>query len=1746
MKRRINLILALGLSYVLLAGPILTFAASGNRPGPATSPKSERTVPAPNRSRRISRKSPQGSGPLGQTKTPLLDGRLLVIGGVGPDGQLASSSLTNPQTGENVLLTDKSLSRAWHTATMLPDGSVLIVGGVDASGRLVANAGIFDPETLTFRELPRNSVTMRAYHSATLLTDGQVLLTGGVLKDAVSATAELWDFKTQRSKVVRGRLSVPRAKTKATLLSDGNVLFEGGVDQSENEIDGNEIFNADGESFSFTTISAEDTPGPTFLAGSFPQDGAADVNVNTIIGLRFSKSLPAAAIKPEAATLFSKDASVKVKMTVAEGGKLLFLLPLQPLQAATTYTVAFDNVINGPDPIAGASISFTTASDKKTRNDVVFPDAPSADVDWAPSAENLRGNWRTKGQRSSWQDQPPLQAAPGETALAGQALTLRGLPLANVTIKIQGRQTRTDSSGRFLLSQIPNGHQVMVIDGRSASRPGTTYGIFKAGVEITGNQTNVLPFTIWMPKLDMGHTTTISSPTQKDTVITTPLIPGLELRLPAGTVIRDIDGRAVTQISITPVPTDRPPFPLPPGFKVPVFASIQPGGAQIIPPRAQLIYPNYTDRRPGERVNFWNYDAEGKGWYIYGQGTVSANGQQVIPDAGVSIYEFTGIMISSSGDPPDKWPNPGNGPADKDGEPVDLSSGLFLHNKTDLAVVDVIPIVLRRTYRSEDDASRAFGIGSSHPYEMFLWSVNNYQELDLILPDGARVHYTRISPGTGFSDAVYEHTQTPSKFYKSRITWKAQTWELRLKDGTVYVFPEYQPLQAIRDRYGNQVTIARSAGKITQITSPYGRWIQFTYDSSSRITQAKDNAGRTVGYQYDSGGRLWKVTDANGGVTEYTYDSSHRMLTIKDARSIVFLTNEYTSGRVTKQTQADSSTYLFSYTLDSNGKVTQTDVTDPRGYVSRVAFNGDGFTTSETRALGETEEQTYTYQRQSGTNLLLSITDELNRTTSFTYDTFGALTGITKLYGTGNAVTTSMTYEPNFHQLASVTDPLSHTKSLTYDTSGNLIALTDPLSHQTTITYNAAGQPLSVTDALTHSVQLTYSNGDLVGITDALGRTATRLIDAVGRPMTLTNALGQQTRKEYDSQNQRTRRTDPMNAATDYGYDANGNMEDVTDARTNVTSYIYNNMDRVTTRRDPLTQDTTYQYDSKGNVTQLTDRKSQATAYTYDALNRLTQMTFSDSSTVSYTYDAGNRLTQVVDSVNGTITLAYDDLDRLTSETTPEGEITYTYDAAGRRASMTVDGQTTVNYTYDNANRLTQIAQGTATVTLAYDAAGRRTSLTLPNGTVTEYGYDAASQLTSLTYKNGSTVIGDLSYEYDNAGRRTKIGGSFARTSLPSALTSTTYNAVNELTQRSGTTLTYDLNGNLTGDGTNTYTWNARNQLVSISGGVSASFQYDAFGRRRSKTVNGTSRNYLYDRFTMVQELSGTTPTANLLTGGMDEVFSRTEGSSTRYFLLDGLGSTIALLDGSGTIQTEYTYEPFGNTTVSGSSSNNKSQFAGRENDGTGLYYYRARYYSPQLQRFISQDPIGFTGGDVNLYAYVGNNPISFVDPLGQGPIPAHCMPACALAAGWGLLALACWLAKGMAACVEINRIAASWGMICARCIAGGDQPGLPPGPDPGPPLPPGPDPGPPLPPGPDPGPPGPPGPPVPPEPGPPPGPGPGPGPPGPGPGPPVPGPGDPEIPIPSPSGRGCPKKPDIPPFGGGGDFGGGGAGGGW
>jgi RHS repeat-associated protein len=195
--------------------------------------------------------------------------------------------------------------------------------------------------------------------------------------------------------------------------------------------------------------------------------------------------------------------------------------------------------------------------------------------------------------------------------------------------------------------------------------------------------------------------------------------------------------------------------------------------------------------------------------------------------------------------------------------------------------------------------------------------------------------------------------------------------------------------------------------------------------------------------------------------------------------------------------------------------------------------------------------------------------------------------------------------------------------------------------------------------------------------------------------------------------------------------------------------------------------------------------------------------------------------------------------------------------------------------------------------------------------------------------------------------------------------------------------MAYDLNGNTLNDGMNTYVWDARNRLASAND-YGATFAYDSLGRRIGRNFLAVNTNYVFDGMNAVQETNGTTITANLLTGGIDEYFTRADSSGTSEFLTDSLGSTVALTDSTGNPQVQYSYAPFGAINISGTT-NNSYTFTGREIDGLGLYYYRARYYNPSTGRFISEDPLGLSAG-TNFYSYVLDDPIDLTDPLGADP----------------------------------------------------------------------------------------------------------------------------------------------------------------
>ena len=241
----------------------------------------------------------------------------------------------------------------------------------------------------------------------------------------------------------------------------------------------------------------------------------------------------------------------------------------------------------------------------------------------------------------------------------------------------------------------------------------------------------------------------------------------------------------------------------------------------------------------------------------------------------------------------------------------------------------------------------------------------------------------------------------------------------------------------------------------------------------------------------------------------------------------------------------------------------------------------------------------------------------------------------------------------------------------------------------------------------------------------------------------------------------------------------------------------------------------------------------------------------------------------------------------------------------------------------------------------------------------------------------------------DRAGKqphRVRIGGSFARTLLPTAIASATYDGANRQRAFGPSQMTFDPNGNLTtitgGLQTTSLTWDARDRLVGLEqSGIQASFAY-AFGRRSAKTVSGAATQFLYDGLDLAQQLEPQRTATYLRSLAIDETLGLTNPDGTFFLTADALGSTVSITDGSGSSVTDYTYDPFGAVTATNALPN-PFQFTGRENDGlAGLYYYRARYYHPGLARFVSEDPSD-ASNSAGSYAYALANPLRYGDPLG-------------------------------------------------------------------------------------------------------------------------------------------------------------------
>jgi len=300
---------------------------------------------------------------------------------------------------------------------------------------------------------------------------------------------------------------------------------------------------------------------------------------------------------------------------------------------------------------------------------------------------------------------------------------------------------------------------------------------------------------------------------------------------------------------------------------------------------------------------------------------------------------------------------------------VNLRGGFLLTRETDLFAEDELPLAFTRCFRMWDTNSRAFGIGWNHPYDILpVGSRNPYTYVDLIMPDGDAIHYNRISEGTGYADAVYEHTATKTPFLHSTFQWNGTGWDLRFADGALFLFPEnyggtrphHGAPTAMEDGHGHAISFRRDHDRnLEQLTSPSGHVIRLEHDRESRVTSAADELGRMIRYTYDARGNLATVSDGEQ-VVHYSYIDSNLIsiarnvaprasadsaptsvasATLDDSVREFRLRVQYAGGRVSALTLADGRSYHFRFSAPADSHVvTEATVIAPDGSETRVAM----------------------------------------------------------------------------------------------------------------------------------------------------------------------------------------------------------------------------------------------------------------------------------------------------------------------------------------------------------------------------------------------------------------------------------------------------------------------------------------------------------------------------------------------------------------------------------------------------------------------------------------------------------------------------------------------------------------------------------------------------------------------------------------------------------------------------------------
>ena len=835
----------------------------------------------------------------------------------------------------------------------------------------------------------------------------------------------------------------------------------------------------------------------------------------------------------------------------------------------------------------------------------------------------------------------------------------------------------------------------------------------------------------------------------------------------------------------------------------------------------------------------------------------------------------------------------------------------------------------------------------------------------------------------------------------------------------------------VTDALGGEAVLVYDTSRLVSVTDQLGRTSTFEYDDADRRIREVNPAGNVRQIEYDANDRVVAVVDENGHRSQAAFRADGLLESLTDplgfSQNFIF----DAAGNRTSLTDQNGNVTLYQY--DALDRIEQ--MTDATGGIWSATWDAVGNRTSFTDANGNTTQFTY-----DDRNRPVQTTDALGGVQAHSYDEHGNIISATD----ANGHVTLFAYDDR-DRLIQITDPAGFQRVWDYDAVGNLTLFTDELGQSSLFEYDALNRRIRQTDPLGNETANQWDAvGNLTQTTDPLGRVTTYAYDvldrqvefvdprgsrtafaydAVGNIVSMTDSNDNTTGYVYDAADRLIQQTDPLGTPAHFEYDGFGNLTRSTDRNGRVTEFDFDATHQLIQERwlsdSGLLRTIAYSYDPAGNMLTVSDPVSQL-SFAWDALHRLVQTDNTGTPgavdvQLNYSYDAGGNILSVQDNHGVTISSTYDSRDLLESRNWSGGGIApaaaqMDYDARAlrtqtRRFSDTEQTQQigSTDYAYDAKGRLTDIGHLNALdavfsdFALFYDDADQLIRREV-NGDGIDYVYDSGGQLTA----SESATQPDEVFSFDANGNRTTAGNVIG--------------ANNQLLSDSQFTYAWDAEGNLIArtsivDGSVTdFVYDHRNRLTSVTESTSvgvvvsqSEFTYDALNRRIAKTVDSDgagpaaaeTTTFVYDGGHVWADAdeSGSITARYLFGDSTDEILARHRpADGTAWYLTDQLGSVHVITDAAGSVLDEITYDSFGNViTETNPSAGDRYRFTGREFDQeTGLYYYRARYYSSTLGIFISQDPLGFRAADTNLYRYVGNSPLAFTDPSGLTAVVAY------------------------------------------------------------------------------------------------------------------------------------------------------------